>query len=413
MVATPRKMTARTREFALALALLAALMAPTPAQAKPGHLDRSFGDGGRVVTNFCVHPRGFSVVIDHHGRIVVAGTDNHSTQFCVARYHRDGSLDRSFSGNGRVRTSFGAAAGARSVAIDSRGRIVAGGGYGLERNHINSFALARYRPNGTLDPSFGADGKVTTAFGGHAAAESVAIDSHDRIVAAGGADTDFALARYRWNGSLDPSFGTGGEVATDFGASDTAYAVTIDSRRRIVATGETLSGMGDDFGIARYDPDGSPDTSFGAGGQVTTDFGGLSAASSVAVDSRDRVVAAGGGPPDEHINHFALARYWRNGSLDSSFSGDGRVTTSFEDHARASSVAIDSRGRIVAVGGAFDVARYKRNGRLDRSFGGDGKVRTGWLAGATSAAIDSRDRVAVVGEHSHLLLARFIGYRRP
>jgi uncharacterized delta-60 repeat protein len=202
-------------------------------------------------------------------------------------------------------------------------------------------------------------------------------------------------------------------VVTDFGASDTAYAVAIDSQRRIVATGETLSAMGDDFAIARYDPNGSPDTSFGAGGQVTTDFGGLSAASSVAIDSRDRVVAAGGGPPDEHINRFALARYWRNGSLDSSFSDDGRVTTSFRDHARANSAAIDSRGRIVAVGGAFDVARYKSNGRLDRSFGGDGKVTTGWLAGATSAAIDSRDRILVVGEHSKLRLARFIGYRRP
>jgi uncharacterized delta-60 repeat protein len=392
--------------LAFALALLAALLAPALAEGKPGDLDRSFGDGGKVVTNFCTHARFFSVAIDRHGRAVVAGTDNGASQFCLARFRGNGSFDRSFSGDGKVTTDFGDYAGARSVAIDSRGRIVAAGAYGLSPRDLNGMALARYKPNGTLDDSLSGDGMVKIALGGpHDIAQSVAIAPHDRIIAAGRSGRDFALVRLRQNGSLDGSFGTGGVVTTDFGDNDVAYSLAIDSQRRIVAGGATRGRFSALFAVARYEPNGALDRSFSHNGKVQA-FGSTDGARSVGIDSHDRVVAVGRYAPKRS---FALARYARNGRRDHSFGDGGQVTTRFADDAGANSVAIDRRGRIVAAGGGFDLARYKPNGRRDPTFSGNGKVSTGWGAIANSLAIDHRDRLVVTGWHSHLVLARFIG----
>ena len=123
-----------------------------------------------------------------------------------------------------------------------------------------------------------------TDFGGDGIAQSVAIDSHGRIVVAGtvaglGGGGGFALARYRRSGSLDPSFGSGGKVVTDFGRYDAADAVAIDSQGRIVVAGSVrLPDPPRDnfaFALARYTPDGSLDPSFSGDGKLTTDFGGL------------------------------------------------------------------------------------------------------------------------------------------
>ena len=342
----------------LTLALLAALLAPVLAKASAGDLDRSFGDGGRVsdgllsfTTRGCLrgHRPPRAARRRRHGQPHHRSSASRATT-------GTGSLDRSFSGNGRVRTSFGAAAGARSVAIDSRGRIVAAGGHGLERNHIDSFALARYRPNGTLDPSFGADGKVTTAFGGHAAAESVAIDSHgpdrrrrwrrQRLRA-----RPLQVERQAWTPRSAPAV----RWRRTSGPATPTYAVAIDSSGGSSPPARRSSATGDDFAHRPLRPQRQPRTaSFGTGGQVTTDFGGLSAASSVAIDSRDRIVAAGGGPPDEHIKRLRarpLRRQWEPRQLVlRRRQGDDVVRG---DHARANSVAIDSRGRIVAAGGSL------------------------------------------------------------
>jgi uncharacterized delta-60 repeat protein len=417
MIAPVRELERSKRGLLLAAIVFAALLAPALAQAAPGDLDRSFGDRGKVVRHFC-HPRDGQVVIDHRGRVVYAGSNPHRTRFCLARFRRNGTLDRSFSGNGKVRTDFGGAVVARAVAIDSRGRIVAAGGYGRYNGQFTSVALARYKPNGSLDTSFSGDGKTTTPFGGlyvgdrcegscHDHARSVAIDSHDRIVIAGGSFHDFALARYKWNGTLDGSFGFGGKVKTDFGGGDVARSVAIDAGGRIVAAGNA----GDDFALARYEPDGGLDPSFGSGGQVTTDFGTPSTrANSMAIYSRGKVVVAGQ-RGSASGRKFALARYKENGDLDRSFGNGGKVITIFVDrYVGATSVAIDSRRRIVAAGGKSDLARYKPNGRLDRSFSGNGKVTTGWRAlPGNSVAIDSRDRIVVAGWRNKLLLARFIG----
>jgi uncharacterized delta-60 repeat protein len=407
--------------------VLALLLLPVLAPAaKPGDLDRSFGDDGWVSTRIVAHEYADAVAIDSRKRIVAAGAAADDGLFGLARYRRSGRLDHSFSGDGKVTTKF-AGAGivfqwASSVAVDSRGRIVAAGGkctyddYPQEGGTIIGCEalIARYKPNGSPDTSFSGDGTVATDFGGTNRANSAAIDSQDRIVIAG----EGIVARYRQNGTLDPSFGTGG-IAT---LPTAAYlnSVAIDSQGRIVALGDRPAGDSYRFVLMRFLSDGGPDPSFGNGGKVVRPEEGLAYA--VAIDSKDQIMAAGGtlsqsGEPGD----FRLAFYKEDGTRLRHWGGNGAVTTSFHDRpARALSVGFDSRGRIVAIGGmghAYTLARYHRDGSLDRSFSANGKAAGRFALpqrrhaglGVRGGAIDQRDRLVVAGG-GHFLLARFIGY---
>jgi uncharacterized delta-60 repeat protein len=195
------------------------------------------------------------------------------------------------------------------MTIQADGKIVAVGLTGT------AFVLARYNPNGSLDKSFSVDGKQTTEFGNfNDTAEDVALQPNGKIVAAGrGGATgdDFALARYNPNGSLDKSFSGDGKQTTNFGGYNGANGIAIQDDHKIVLAGFTR----DDFGLARYNPNGSLDKSFSGDGKQTTDFGGDSeGAGDVALQANGRIVAAGftgsqSGPPNDVC---ALARYVAN-----------------------------------------------------------------------------------------------------
>ena len=156
-----------------------------------------------------------------------------------------GDLDTSFSGNGRLITNFDVDDYAEAVAIQANGRIVVAGSTGPAQSR--DFAVARYNSNGTLDASFSGDGKQTTNFfGGDDFASGVAIQSDGKIVVAGTAnplneDYDFGLARYNTNGTLDNTFGNDGLVQTDFsGGSDVALAILIQPNGKIVVGGTAI-----------------------------------------------------------------------------------------------------------------------------------------------------------------------------
>ncbi len=173
------------------------------------------------------------------------------------------------------------------------------------------FALARFNQDGTLDPRFGRRGLVTTAFkGGSAQASAVALVEQAKIVAVGtfsGPGDDFALARYNPDGTLDRRFGTRGLVTTDFaGGNDQASAVVPQQNGKIVVVGSAFTSGGiRDFALARYNPDGTLDPSFGSNGLVTTDFAGnTDFAFAVAIQPDEKIVAAGRAGPD-----FGLVRY--------------------------------------------------------------------------------------------------------
>ena len=316
-----------------------------------GTLDTTFGSNG-VATPLA--SRGGDVhamVIQPDGRIVVAGHG-----FCLARLMADGSLDPSFGSGGEVvgpiappgpvsQLVFG-------MALQADGRIVlagqADGGSGA------AAALARYNTDGSRDVSFGTGGVVFGPYPGIASA--VALQADGRIVVAGGA---FQVTRFNADGTLDAGFGSGGQVTVPIGEVEfdsLANAILVQPDGRIVvAGGTTLSRY--DFALARLDPDGNLDPGFGHGGMVTTDFnGGFDAIRALVLQPDGRVVAAGYGGPAHRLpndNHFALARYEPNGALDRSFGKSGRAMAViddpiYSDFARA--LALQPDGRLVAAG---------------------------------------------------------------
>ncbi len=240
---------------------------------------------------------------------------------------------------------------------------------------------------------------------------AVALQADGKIVVAGysfnGVDEDFTVIRYNVDLSLDTSFGGTGIVVTPIGVgNDRARAVAIQSDGKIVAAGSAFNGTDDDFAVARYNPDGSLDASFGTGGVSTQSIGAQDQAHGVAIQSDGRIVVAGRAFMTD--DDFAAIRLNTNGTLDTSFDVDGIVTTSIGpawDIGRT--VAIQLDGKIV-VGGYFwnlvdldlALARYNPDGSLDTSFDGDGIVTTSFSTRdetATALAIQSDGEILLTG----------------
>ncbi|MER6352930.1 delta-60 repeat domain-containing protein, partial [Streptomyces sp. NPDC001634] len=323
------------------------LFCPGVALAAPGDLDPTFGTGGKVLTDF--GGTDFATAVQADGKIIAVGQSDGASagdfDFALARYNTDGSLDPTFGTGGKVTTNFGGGDGARAVAVQTDGKIVVAG---FSNTGISNFAVARYNTDGSLDPTFNGTGAVTTDFGGEDLALGVALQADGKIVAVGftsvfGSD-DFALARYNTDGSLDSTFGTGGKVITDFGTggNDIANGVVVQTDGKIVAAGSSDTAGTNDFGLARYNTNGSLDNTFGTGGLVTTDFGGISdQAFGVALQTDGKIVAAGFSNAS-NANDFALARYNTNGSLDSTFGTGGKVLTDFGGIDEAFGVALQT-----------------------------------------------------------------------
>ena len=380
--------------LALLLGPLTPFLAPPPASAnveRAGDLDPTFSGDGKLTTDFGdnvnrIYNRAHAVAIQPDGKIVAAGyASGASDDFALARYNANGTLDTGFGTGGRVRTDFnGATDQAHAVALQSDGKIVVVGQAYNGANTIGTqtdFALARYNANGTLDTGFGTGGRVRTDFNGAKdQAHAVALQSDGKIVVVGqaytganaiGTQTDFAVARYNANGTLDTGFSGDGKATLDFGSVDEAWAVAIDNNGKIVVVGDS-----EDFALARYNADGTLDTTFSGDGKLTTDFGNSTdLLYAVAVQSDNKIVVAGRGG-DVGSYGFVLARYNVNGTLDTGFSGDGKVKTVFDQNATVRALAILDDGKILAVGHHFNgndqelvMARYNSDGTLDNTFG--------------------------------------------
>jgi uncharacterized delta-60 repeat protein len=356
------------RSSRLARAVLAAAGVLVSTSASAQTLDASFGTGGKVITSFGgVNEAARSVAVQTDGKIVVAGSRalNGNNDFALARYNRDGTLDAGFGAGGRAITDFGSPFDfASSVAVQADGRIIAAG-------YVNGdFGLARYNADGTLDRGFGANGTAATSFGGTTQGiASVALQGDGKIVAAGTANLDgtfgFALARYNIDGSLDATFGKNGTVTGgDFDlvgqgfSFALAYAVAVQPDGKIVAAGEAFVSGGFDFALARFESDGSLDESFGTAGVRTINLGGAT----------------------------------RND--------------------RARGLVLQADGKIVAAGGAliatatagsfnFALVRLNGDGTLDRSFGTNGTVTTdfvGFSDFAFSIALRPDGKIVAAGQ---------------
>lgn len=371
-----------------------------------GRVDTTFGINGSVVTDFNGSDDfGYSVAFDASGRILVGGsagtvvsststTTVTRTDFALARYTADGRPDTDpvtgfgpllASGlrAGKVTTPFGAGSSiGRAVAVQPDGQILlAGQGYSTAAN-TSDFAVARYNPDGTLDPTFGAGGVVDTVIlAGNDYARGMVLQPDGKIVVGGdasnGTDRDLALARYNADGSPDATFGAGGVVTTAVGAAgpsgsaapdDYGVSPVLDASGRVVMTGYTTTSTGaTDSVLVRYTPAGALDTTFGGTGKVVTDLGGNDQGRALAVQPGDgKIVMVGNATSSTTGLDVAVARLNSDGTLDTTFGIGGKVTSDYssgpiyaDDYGIA--VALQADGKIVAGGAAgsgLALARY-------------------------------------------------------
>jgi uncharacterized delta-60 repeat protein len=341
-----------------------------------GSLDTTFSGDGKQTTNIgSGNDAARSVVVQSDGKIVAAGyaTIAGARQFAVVRYNTDGSLDTSFSGDGIQTTAIDYQDEAFSIVLQSDNKIVVAG-YSDTVATLKNFAVVRYNTDGSLDTTFSGDGKQTTSIGsGNDVAYSVVLQSNGKIVAAGysrtGSNDGFAVVRYNTDGSLDTTFDSDGKQTTDLGSGAASYSVVVQSDDKIVVAGYYNNVGNADFAVVRYNADGSLDTTFDSDGKQTTAIGsGADVGRSVALQSDGKIVIAGysnNGVNDD----FAVVRYNNDGSLDTSFDVDGKKTIAIgSGNEVAYSVTVQSDGKIVAAGYATS-AVYNEFAviRLDRT----------------------------------------------
>ncbi len=292
-----------------------------------------------------------------------------------------GALDSSFDVDGFAITNVAGADIGRGGAIQADGKIVivgqsnlGGGGAALD------FAVVRYNADGSLDTTFDTDGKATTDFGGIDDANSVAFQTDGKIVVAGtttavGGTSDFAIARYNVNGSPDTTFDTDGEVTTDFATfNDFASGVVIQADGKIVAVGVARpTASNQDNAAVRYNTNGGLDTTFDTDGKVTVSTTNADLILNVALQTDQKIVMVGGF--SSGTQDFKTFRLTTNGSVDTTFNGTGSVTTNLGGADFAHAAAIQPDGKIV-VGGRVSsdsgFVRYNANGTLDTTFDFDG-----------------------------------------
>ncbi|HEV2707883.1 MAG TPA: hypothetical protein VGV59_18330 [Pyrinomonadaceae bacterium] len=345
----------------------------------------------------------YDVVIQPDGKSVVVGearTVATNNGFGIARLNTDGSLDSSFDGDGRQVTGLGSFNDiAYAVALQADGKIVVAGQTYSDATANYDFAIVRLNTDGSLDATFGNGGKVSTDFGKDDIARKVLIQPDGRIVVIGFSINDrFALARYLPDGSLDPTFGGGGKVITSYGEPRfLAFSGVLLPDGKILAVGDIAGTRPSDFALVRYNQDGTPDPTFGVLGLVTTDFGRNFSEYGFAVALQpDGKIVAGGWAELYCPTCFpvgdsstALARYLPDGTLDPTFGVGGRVIFDVSRNGnfdKAQDIAIQQNGKIVVVDSApghavpngshfdFAITRFLPDGQLDNGFGDNGVV---------------------------------------
>lgn len=377
-------------------------------QAAPSDLDPSFGNGGIVISPFSeFSDKPTSIQVQPDGKIIVSGYSYDYDPWCpceyafsgfIARYNSSGTPDASFGANGKILIGNDYEYGGFKTALQPDGKIVTIG----QKFTLNAagnlyiavdFAVSRYNANGTLDASFGTGGKVFTAVGDgqfepyyYEDPRGVVLQSDGKIVVMGfifvnGSGYKFGIVRYNTDGSLDNNFGSGGKVitaiASNYGPSSDVNSMLLQPDGKIVLVGS----YNYDILLVRYNADGSLDSRFGVNGRVTYSTppsidGGLDSV----LQPDGKIVVAGYADRGSEI-----VRFNANGLIDPSFAANGIFKTESSFFV-GNSVALQPDGKIVAFGHAsiggngnnigFAVARLNPDGSPDARFGTNGRLIT-------------------------------------
>jgi uncharacterized delta-60 repeat protein len=379
-----------------------------------GRLDTSFGVGGNTTTVISGTAIGMASILQPDGKFLLTGT-NFSDDFIVARYNQDDQLDTSFGNGGIVKTDVAGYEEPRNITLQLDGKIIVVGG-------SEDFVLVRYNKNGSLDTSFGSGGMAYTDFGGRDIGNAVVIRANGKIVVAGNTQNsfnDFAIARYKTNGSLDTTFGSGGKVITAFGylpsgdeSDDMAYGAVLQSDRKIIVVGWTNLHIDEECALVRYNTNGSLDSTFGSNGISLKLIHDGVESQSVILQNDGKIVIAG------HImsgytHGFAVVRFNTNGVLDQTFGTKGSTMTDIGGAEWLVKMVKQPDEKILTIGyttdGKIVIARFDANGNLDTSFGVDGELITNLSGDSWIAALSLQPdgKIVISGDvNDEFILAR-------
>jgi len=373
----------------------------------PGDLDTSFSGDGKRVIGLGGTDVARAVVVASQSRILVAGRGGLTPSFCIARLRSDGALDTTFASTGKVRIAVGGDTfrGVQGIALQTDGKIVVAG------QSNSRVVVARLRPNGLLDKTFSADGKLTFRWGaGFLVAIGVAgviVLPTGKLLVGGysGPETgNMQAARLNANGSLDTSFGTGGIATADFGGDEFADAMARQPNGRIVIAGRSQPTFTNDpftAVVARLRANGALDPDFGGDGRVSLAAGNLVA---VLVQEDRRILVAG-----QPFGSNGVTRLNTNGSIDTGFGSAGTATIDIG----VNDAALQADGRIVVAGGStggFGVARLNPDGSPDTTFGNAGKATVEFGGAALAVALQPNGRIVVAGtDGDNFAVARLLG----
>jgi len=395
-----------------------------------GDLDTSFGVDGFVLSDISAlesdsDPK---IAIQDDGKIVLAAQCEDDEVFCVIRYTVDGKLDTTFgASNGYVKTDIsGDDDSIRDIALQSDGKIVVAG----DCDDPQEICIARYNTDGSLDTAnFGSpNGYIQFDYVLQDEAESIALQSDGKILVAGECNFNnfICLGRVKSDGSgLDtanfnsPNGFIAINITSDYD-EDPEIALFQDGSIVIAATCNDY----EVFCLAKYNSDGSLDTSFGSpNGFITHDItDGEDYVVDIAPLAGGKILVAG---TCNNGNYICIARFNKNGSLDTSFASPrGYVLTQLlDDYTAARGMAVQDNGRIVVAGECrnptqhFCLVRYTIDGKLDTSFSDDGYIIEDLGPGedeGEDVALQG-DMIIVAGEcngNDEICMARYYGSGR-
>jgi uncharacterized delta-60 repeat protein len=314
-----------------------------------------------------------------------------------------GMLDPTFGSGGIVNTSLASGTHdyVQSLVVQPDGKILATGEVltwpttGKFRIPSSQYGLARYNPDGSLDSSFGNGGIVVLGkqYEYHMASR-VALQPDGKIDVLDGWSGGNGVLQFKANGNLDGSFGKGGQATIPFGTGQLTDLIVQppapgQTEGKIIVSGSDANGV---CGLARLNPGGSLDSTFGSGGYETTTIAGR-----LALQSTGKIIVSGG----------AVARFNPNGSLDTTFGSGGYAANG--GAANGGVVAVQGNDQIVTVGGPQEsqVTRYNSDGTLDTSFGNGGITASPWGNSGYNVITTSREAVTI-GRDGNIIVAGIV-----
>lgn len=401
------------------ISIILSIFTCTQLYSQAGELDLSFGVDGFIITELGESFDGItSMAIQEDGKIVAVGYSYGATHsdFGIARYNIDGSLDNTFSLDGKLVFDYDTTFSIPySVVVQADNKIVVGGFATLNDTSIaDCFALARLNSDGSLDDGFG-DGGIIKLYIGTTHLDiiySLQIQPDGKILAAGTSYSDhhgrFVVTRFNSDGTLDNSFSGDGITTTDiYDDTEVIFSITRQSDGKILAGGYTFKDGIPEYALVRYNENGDIDESFGDDGIVVISIGtDFDLITSVIIQPDNKIIASGYSSDFDSDTDISIARFNPDGSLDYSFSGDGTLRTDIaeDDHSWQSLIQPD--GKIITAGQSkqdgfakMAIVRYNPDGSMDTTFGLEGiiELEIDTLQSIASSTILGPDGKLLVG----------------